>query len=113
MSNNKEIMSRNIKFYLNKKGLNAKDFAKQISIPYTTVLDWVNGNSYPRIDKIEKMAHYFNIDKSQLVEASDHSSANSDLDKMLDIAESYDGKPMTDNDREAIRIFLEGRFSNK
>ena len=30
--------------------------------------DWVKGNSYPRIDKIELMANYFGISKADLVE---------------------------------------------
>lgn len=66
--NNKEIMSKNIKYYLSRKHLNVKDFAKQLGFKYTTVLDWVNGNTYPRIDKIEKMAKYFGVNKSDLVE---------------------------------------------
>ena len=35
---------------------------------YTTFTDWVKGNAYPRIDKIELMADYFGISKSDLVE---------------------------------------------
>lgn len=66
--NNKEIMSKNIKYYLSRKHLNVKDFAKQLGFKYTTVLDWVNGNTYPSIDKIEKMAKYFGVNKSDLVE---------------------------------------------
>lgn len=65
---NKKIMAQNINYFLQRKGLNVKDFAKQLATPYTTVLDWVNANSYPRINKIEKMANYFGVDKSDLVE---------------------------------------------
>ncbi len=61
-------MSKNIKYYLELKNLNVKDFAQQLGFKYTTVLDWVNGNTYPRIDKIEKMAKYFGISKADLVE---------------------------------------------
>lgn len=66
--NNKEIMAQNIRYYLKKKGLNVKEFADQLGFKYTTVLDWANGNAYPRINKIEAMAKYFNVDKSDLVE---------------------------------------------
>ena len=66
--NNKEVMSTNIRYYLGLKGLNVKDFATQLGFKYTTVLDWVNGNSYPRIDKVEKMAKYFGISKANLIE---------------------------------------------
>lgn len=33
-----------------------------------TFSDWVNAKTYPRIDKIEMMANYFGISKSDLVE---------------------------------------------
>ena len=39
-----------------------------LGVKYTTFTDWVNANSYPRIDKIEMMANFFGIEKSDLVE---------------------------------------------
>lgn len=65
---NKKIMSDNIKRHLSKKRLNVKEFSEIMEFKYTTVLDWVNAKTYPRIDKIELMARYFGIDKSDLVE---------------------------------------------
>lgn len=65
---NKRIMSENIKRHLSQRGLNVKDFSIEMNFKYTTVLDWVNAKTYPRIDKIELMARYFNVDKSDLVE---------------------------------------------
>ena len=65
---NKKIMSENIRFYMNKHNLNATNFSKRLNFKYTTVLDWLNAKTYPRIDKIEKIANYFNIEKSDLVE---------------------------------------------
>lgn len=65
---NKEIMSANIKRHLNNKKINVKDFANIMNFKYTTVLDWVNAKTYPRIDKIELMARYFGVNKSDLVE---------------------------------------------
>ena len=92
--NNKEIMSKNIKYYLSRKHLNVKDFAKQLGFKYTTVLDWVNGNTYPRIDKIEKMAKYFGVNKSDLVEEhKDNSQDDIALTwKDLDVPMPYGGK---------------------
>lgn len=39
-----------------------------LGVKYTTFTDWVKGNVYPRIDKIELMANYFGIEKSDLIE---------------------------------------------
>lgn len=65
---NKKIMANNIRRHLDNLGLNVKDFAALMNFKYTTVLDWVNAKTYPRIDKIELMANYFKVDKSDLVE---------------------------------------------
>lgn len=65
---NKEIMARNIQYYMNKYGKSRQDMCDALGVKYTTFTDWVKGNSYPRIDKIELMANYFGISKSDLVE---------------------------------------------
>lgn len=65
---NKEIMAMNIRRHIDALGLNAKEFATELNFKYTTVLDWINAKTYPRIDKIEVMANYFKVEKSDLVE---------------------------------------------
>lgn len=65
---NKEIMAKNIKKYMDSKRIDRAKLASDLNISYTTVSDWVNGKTYPRIDKIEMLANYFGITKSQLVE---------------------------------------------
>lgn len=70
MSNlgNKEIMAKNILYYMDKHQKNRNEMCEALGVKYTTFTDWVKGNSYPRIDKIELMANYFGISKSDLVE---------------------------------------------
>ena len=70
MSNlgNKEIMAQNIQRLMEQKGVERKDVCNALGFKYTTFVDWVNGKTYPRIDKIEKMANYFGVPKSELVE---------------------------------------------
>ena len=65
---NKETMSFNLKRLLDSKRMNPHQFADTMGFKYTTVMNWIKANSYPRIDKIELMARYFNVDKSDLVE---------------------------------------------
>ncbi|WP_066925479.1 LexA family protein [Murdochiella massiliensis] len=65
---NKGIMAENIKRYMEKKGINAKQLAEILDFPYTTVLSWINAANYPRIDKIEQMADFFGVKKSDLIE---------------------------------------------
>lgn len=65
---NKEIMAKNIQYYMDKYQKTRQDMCEALGVKYTTFTDWVKGNSYPRIDKIELMANYFGISKSDLVE---------------------------------------------
>lgn len=65
---NKEIMAKNIQYYMDKYEKTRQDMCDALGVKYTTFTDWVKGNSYPRIDKIELMANYFGIEKSDLVE---------------------------------------------
>ncbi|MDE6873949.1 MAG: helix-turn-helix domain-containing protein [Lachnospiraceae bacterium] len=65
---NKEIMAKNILYYMGQYGKTRQDMCEALGVKYTTFTDWVKGNSYPRIDKIELMANYFGISKSDLVE---------------------------------------------
>ena len=65
---NKEIFAYNLNFYMNENGKSRTDLAEALGISYFTVTDWVNGKKYPRMDKVEKLAKYFNIKISDLVE---------------------------------------------
>ena len=65
---NKEIMAQNIRYYLKKYGKTQKEICKDLGFKETTFSDWVNAKTYPRIDKIEKIANYFHVQKADLVE---------------------------------------------
>ncbi|MCT1226656.1 XRE family transcriptional regulator [Lactococcus lactis] len=161
-------MSENIKRHLSKKSLNVKEFSEIMGFKYTTVLDWVNAKTYPRIDKIELMSRYFGVDKSDLVEKySETSSTLSEINKIssqleeprqkivldtaniqlkeqeeqkskivsikneqqkqgIDLADlvddskvdwdkwvSFDGRPLTDDVKEAMKRLLGKRLEDK
>lgn len=69
MLGNKKIMGDNIQFYMDRARIERREFAEAIGVPYSSLTDWINGKSYPRIDKIQLMADYFGIEKADLVEA--------------------------------------------
>lgn len=91
MSNlgNKEIMANNIKRYMEQKGVARVDICTALDIKYTTFCDWINAKTYPRIDKIEMMANYFGIEKSDLVEAPKNKSNNESNHQHNTISDVY------------------------
>lgn len=68
MTTNKEVMARNILYYMEKQNVTATEVCTALGIKQNTFSDWVNAKTYPRIDAIEKMAQYFGISKAFLVE---------------------------------------------
>ena len=65
---NKNIFASNLKKYMELKGKSRNDISEALGISYFTVSDWVNGKKYPRMDKVEMLANYFGIQKSDLIE---------------------------------------------
>lgn len=71
---NKEIFSKNLRRYMKLNNKDRNDVSRDLEIPYSTLTDWYNGNIYPRIDKIQLLANYFGIQKSDLVENNSRSN---------------------------------------
>ncbi len=80
---NKEIFAKNIKKQILKSGKDRKTIAEELDCSYSTLTDWVNGKKYPRIDKMEKLAEYFGVSKSDLIE--DFEETKKDNDRLASI----------------------------
>ena len=65
---NKKIMARNIKRYMDAKGVTNQQVCDALGFKYTTFMDWIKAVTYPRIGKVEAMANYFGCAKSDLIE---------------------------------------------
>ena len=75
---NKAILSKNLRYYIDKSGMDRRELAETWGFPYSTVTDWINGKKYPRIDRIEIMADYFGILKSDLIEEKEKPTVQDD-----------------------------------
>lgn len=64
----KIIFSKNLNFYINKNNLKQLEIAKSIGVSPQTFNTWVKGIAIPRMGKIQKLADYFGIYKSDLLE---------------------------------------------
>ena len=70
MSNNKskEIFSANLEKLMSSRDVDRNKLCSDLGLKYTTVRDWLKGITYPRIGKIELLADYFGVNKSDLIE---------------------------------------------
>ena len=78
MSNigNKETFAKNLSYYLSRCGRDQKEVAEIVGVAPSTFNEWVKAKKYPRIDKIEILANYFGILKSDLIEEKEKTSTS-------------------------------------
>lgn len=83
----KRIMAQNIKYQMEKKGVTNQQLCDALGFKYTTFMDWIKGVTYPRIGKVEAMADYFGVLKSDLIEerTEEHREMQRKNDALADI----------------------------
>lgn len=64
----RKILSENLQRLLDQKRKTQTDMARELGIAETTVSSWINCKKYPRLDKIQLMADYFNVGRSEITE---------------------------------------------
>ena len=64
----KKIFSRKLNFYMALNGKNQMDLMKDLGVSSSTISNWCTGLKLPRMGKIQMLADYFNIEKSDLLE---------------------------------------------
>lgn len=100
------------------KGWTKTRVAKQLGVGLSTYANWEYGYSEPDSEMINRIASLYSTSTDYILGNDLQESANSfptstDLDKMLDNARSFDGKPMSDNDRELIKSYLKVLFDKR
>lgn len=82
---NKNIFAENLRKQMRERNVSRRDLSDALGISYYTVTSWVNGTKYPRMDKVEILAEYFGIKKSDLIEERSERKAASVFDNLLPI----------------------------
>ncbi|MDW4011977.1 MULTISPECIES: helix-turn-helix domain-containing protein [Staphylococcus] len=94
----KNILSKNLKILLERKGKTQTDMAKDLDLKESTVSSWVNAVKYPRRDKIELLADYFGVMPSDITEDK---STQQDT-----IAAHFDKEDLTDEEKQEVQDFI-------
>lgn len=122
----KEIFSKNLNHYLSFNNKTQREVAQAINVSPQTFNTWCQGIALPRMGKVQRLADYFGISKSDLIDDRKASAENTlltekdnkdiakDLDTILeklsnseDGPASYDGEEIPDDDREMFAAQLE------
>ena len=62
------IFSENLQRLMDERGKTRNDLSYETGIKYPTICEWLNKRKYPRIDKIQLLADYFNVGKTDLID---------------------------------------------
>lgn len=112
MENN--IIGEQISNLRNQKKITQEDLAIKLGYSKQTISNWETGLKTPRMGAIQKLADFFNVDKSFIIDGiSDDMKKEMTIDEALDSVMSYDGKPLTDNDREVLKRITEAYLEGK
>lgn len=68
MEESRRILVDNLNKYLKQKGKKRSDMASELGLPTSLLYGWFSGVSYPRIENLERIADYFGVSITQLVD---------------------------------------------
>ena len=103
---NRNIFAENLNKYLDESGKSRKEVCEALGFNYFTFTSWLNGSKYPRMDKVELLAKYFNCKKSDLIEGKKEPADYNDglTQKKLDFIEKV--KQMSESELERLDQIL-------
>ena len=95
--NFREIFAKRLNYYMSINNKRQIDLVEDLRIPRATVSNWCNGKKMPEMVKIDMLAKYFNINRSDLLEDK--------KEKIETIAAHHDGEEWTEDELQAIEDF--------
>ncbi len=101
----------NIKDLAAQKKISVAELERTLGFGNGSISKW--NKQSPSADKLKKVADYFGVTIDYLLDRKPAAKTNATIEEALDSVMSYDGKPITDNDREVLRGIIEGYLKNK
>ena len=112
-----KIFSKNLRFYMDKNNKSQIDIINDLGFNKSSVSTWYNGTRLPRMDKVDALARYFKINRSDLIEEKSTQEGKSieskiaslplspsEMDEAMDFYDKY--KRLSPADQVAIQTLL-------
>lgn len=108
----KKIISSRLNDLLSRSGRKQIDITRSVGIPASTLTGYFKGTRLPSPKNVEKLAEYFNIEKSDIDPRFGRDPKEDDL-KTADLADddtifTFEGKPIPEQDLEYMKRLLRG-----
>lgn len=107
------MLGNNIKELRKQKRLTQKDLAKLMHVSQQTIGAWETERAIPGSDTLALLANLFNVSTDYLLGRKTPDNNDIDLDRAIDNAMSFDGKPVTDHDREMMKQLWKAYMAGK
>lgn len=91
----RNILASNLKELAEKKRVTQADIIRDLELSESTVRSWFNGEKYPRIQKLQLLAEYFNVPRSRLTEKPAENLSIATLKRIPVLGEIACGDPIT------------------
>ena len=118
MKDNKKekiVFSNNLKMLVANSNLPQREIANRIKVSPQTFNTWTQGIAIPRMKKIQLLADFFNVEKSDLIDektVTDNQDISVMVDDLMHNLNStqtlmYKGEPMDEITKELVRASIE------
>ena len=107
-----------VKKLADKKKISIVELEEKVGFSKNSMYSWKKNK--PSAEKLEAVADYFNVSTDYLLGRVENPYLNQTdeqrektIEEALDSVMSYDGKPLTDNDREVLKRITEAYLDGK
>ena len=108
----KKIFSNNLNHLLDERQRTQREVANSIGVSAQTFNTWCRGIAIPRMDKIQKLADFFHVEKSSLIDppSPDRTSSMDLTASELSLLQSF--RLLDDVDQAKASSYIDGLLSN-
>lgn len=107
-----------IKELADKQGISLNTLEERLGYSTNYLYSLKKGN--PKSDRLQEIADFFNVSTDYLLGrtdnpaiATDDQTSPDDIEEIIENAMMFDGKPLTDDDKRAIRGIIAGYMNSK
>ena len=112
------VFTKNLQRYLELNNVQQKDVAFAVGVSTSTFCDWMKGRMQPRLDKMQKLAQYFGVEITDLIEPPKVEEVNTHQKEIAALVEELQNKPellsflltvqrLSEEDREILASFAQ------
>lgn len=108
-------MGSKIRDLRKEKRLSQTELGKLIHVSQQTVTAWENNKAEPTSSAVVQLAEVFNVTTDYLLgrpEKTDDDQVDLDLERALDNAHSFSGRPLSEHDRKVAKDVLRSLFQD-